>query len=126
MPFGSQVNRLMIFVTDITERYLAEVKLKYNEQRFHKLLESSSDTIILLSEQFQIQYQSPNSALLPDSSHSNYIGIEILDFVHPNDIYEINSILNRSIKQPEEAFNFQARILKNQEHYIWIEGSFKN
>ncbi len=126
IPFGSNASRLMIFVTDITERYLAEVKLKDNEQRFHKLLESISDTIILLSEQFQIQYQSPNSALLLDSSHSNYIGKEILDFVHPNDIYEINSILNQSIKQPEDAFNFQARILKNQEHYIWIEGSIKN
>ena len=126
MPIGSNVSRLMIFVTDITEKYLAEVKLKTNEQRFHKLLESISDTIILLSEKLEIQYQSPNSALLLDSSYENYLGSKILDFIHPNDIDEINAILNQSIKQPDDSFNFQARILKNQAHYIWIEGSVKN
>ncbi|MCG9881400.1 MAG: PAS domain S-box protein, partial [Bacteroidia bacterium] len=126
MNLSDDSNPMMIIIEDISQRVLTEIKVKANENKFHKLIENISDTILLLNEKFEIEFQSPNCTLFGVTKNLPHAGINILELIHPNDLFEFNALLIRSFQAYPEALSFQARILQNQEHYIWIEGSLKN
>jgi PAS domain S-box-containing protein len=73
------------FITDITERKLAEESLRQSEERHRQIVESSTDAIITRAGEF-IVYANPAALKLFRASHAEgLVGKRYLDLVHPDD-----------------------------------------
>lgn len=73
-------------MVDIDERKRADEKLKFEQQRFRSLTESSSDIIIVLNTQGIVTYTNPAIEKVLGYAPEERIGRNGLEFVHPDDL----------------------------------------
>ena len=111
---------------NITERKLAEIKLKVSEEKHRALTEHISDAIILINEGGNIIYQSAAVGRIGGYSHEELKGKTLFDLIHPDDVENSLDLFKKSIAQPGVAMQSQYRSLHKDGRYIWIEGTITN
>jgi PAS domain S-box-containing protein len=116
----------MVIATDITERKLAELKLRESEEKHRALIENISDAIILMNDRLQTVYRSPSVRRIIGYSTGEIRDKEIFDFVHPNDLKTTRKLFQKARNTPGVAIQGQFRVLHNAGHYIWVEGTVMN
>ncbi|MFX1568072.1 MAG: PAS domain S-box protein [Promethearchaeota archaeon] len=75
------------FITDITNKKLAEQKLKESEARYRNLIESVPFSIILIDQQGTVQYCNPNLEKLINYNKNELIGTSFKDLPAINPEY---------------------------------------
>jgi PAS domain S-box-containing protein len=70
---------------DVTERKLAEEKLRNEEKRFRALAEQSSDIIALVNAEGKVVYHNPALRILGYSPEERF-GANAFELVHPDDL----------------------------------------
>jgi PAS domain S-box-containing protein len=73
-------------VIDITHRKQSEIELIKNNEKWHALIENSSDTITLTDKEGTILYASPSSVGLFGYSLEDMVGKNIFEFISPDAI----------------------------------------
>lgn len=117
---GEPVN--MIFVTrDISERKKTEQQLKKSEDRYVRLVESINDIIFEITLDGTITYVSPSVEKAIHMKPENMIGLNFIQFVHPED----KPILFDLFKDGnfENDKNFEYRYISDSGETIWVEAS---
>lgn len=71
---------------DITERKRDQEALQHSEEHFRSLVESSSDSIVILSPDGLIRYQNPSVERLLGYSAEDVIGRDAFSLIHPEDL----------------------------------------
>jgi diguanylate cyclase (GGDEF)-like protein/PAS domain S-box-containing protein len=93
----------LISATDITERKLAEEKLRFEEQRFRAFVEHSSDMIVVVNRERVITYINPAVERVLGFKPKEWIGIKGSELVHPDDmklLADSFNTLSRDINTP--------------------------
>ena len=89
-------------IRDITDRKRAKDELKRREERFHALIENSSDAIALIDAQAIILYASKSTTRLLGYMPEECVGRNSLDLVHPDERqqlkYRIDPLLTQNPK----------------------------
>ena len=80
--------------TDITRLKQVEEALRKSDDLHRLLAENSSDMISLLTPQGIVSYASPASMALLGYSPEEIVGMQILDFVHPDDVPRMQQIFS--------------------------------
>ena len=74
-------------------KHVMEKKLRESEEHFRVLIENSSDLITVLDGDGSIRYESPSLERVLGYKPEELIGKNILEFVHPDDVPEIDTFI---------------------------------
>lgn len=110
-------------VQDITDRKLAELRLEEREERFRNLIEHNYDVMLILSEDFKMQYVSPSCVRLTGHTPEEILGTTASIHVHPEDIENRNAAMEKLISGHESVVSFKERIQRKDGQYIWIHAT---
>jgi PAS domain S-box-containing protein len=113
---NGDVVRVRGTVHDITDRVEREQELRQYEHFF----ENSPDQIVLLDEDFTIQYQSPASPL-HELDAIELEGDEPLECVHPDDRQTLSNHLEQLLRNPGESFSEEFRAKEVSGEWRWVE-----
>lgn len=118
--------KLMIStVTDVTEKYRAEEKLKANERRFKALVQDGSDLIAIINLNGEFTYVSPASELILGIKPDDAIGKKMINFVHRDDRDKILDIMNNLPRRRRFVIK-QVRFKSEKGQFKWLEASVTN
>lgn len=123
--YSDDVSFTLIRAADITARKQKEDAVKASEEWLRKLIENSSDVIMLLDSGMRIIFNS--SAFVRITGFQEYacITFPFLDITAPEDSARVDGILQR-VQNSEEVRDEEFRIKTAAGEYIWIECSFSN
>lgn len=116
-----------IFITssDITERRLAEIALRENEEKFKTIIEYSFDAVVIIDENANITYASPSITNLLGYDPDELIGRNGFDFVFKDDAAGVKEKLQSIIENVAETYADYRSTTKSGE-LKWLEAKGKN
>jgi PAS domain S-box-containing protein len=101
---------LQATVTDVSERKYAEEELAERERYFRSLIESASDTIVVLSPDTTVRYVSPAIEQLTGYSPEEFEGMPPSSLAPMEDIPRIRETLEEVFSNPEHTLSIGGRI----------------
>jgi PAS domain S-box-containing protein len=103
-PFTVEVSAKLLedgrhqaIIRDITERKHLENILKDNERKFRALIENSSDVILILGENFKINYASPSLERILGFHPDKITGKVLFDIIDSQNINMVNYFLSETL-----------------------------
>jgi PAS domain S-box-containing protein len=108
-------------IEDITARKRAAEILAQNEARFRSLIQNSSDVILILDMQGQIQYISPPIQRILGYTPTALIGQNAFNYIHPEDSSPVLARFRQKLQDsiPTNPIEFRMRHLDG--HWVWLE-----
>jgi len=113
-------NGLSVYFKDITERMAAERALEASEQRFKALVQNGSDVIAIIDRGGTYLYMSPSSKATLGVEPEFWVGRNVLEFVHPEDLERIKGIIAGSYSE-KQLHVAPFRFKRDGSDYRWIE-----
>jgi PAS domain S-box-containing protein len=110
-------NGLMI---DITDRKLAELKLRESEERFRQLVENAGE-IILVAQNNMLKYVNPMTTRVTSFSEKELYARPFLDFIHPDDRDLVAERYRKRISGEEIPSVYQFRLINKDGGIRWVE-----
>ena len=118
---------LLLMLEDITERKLAEDAVHLAEGRNRALIEHAPDGITLLDPEGRFTWASPSAYRIFGYSPEAALGVQALQWVHPEDVPDLHAQFLQLVAGPSRArFTTEYRYLHQDGTYHWVEGAFTN
>ncbi|MHA2087777.1 MAG: PAS domain-containing protein, partial [Promethearchaeota archaeon] len=107
-------------VRDISERKIAELKLRESEEKYRLISETAYDLIAVLNKKFKYEYTNENALQkILGYTKEEVLDKSILKFVHPDDLNLATKALFEGFKRGQgEA---EVRIIHKDGHLVWLE-----
>ncbi len=115
---GNKIGYLAIG-KDITEKKIAEEKLKQSEQFYRTLIADSLDGIIITDHSGIITFCSPSVKNVLGFDVDELLGKNSFGFVHAEDILLAASSFEREVQENPEVKFITVRLLKKNGDWIW-------
>ncbi|HEV7231278.1 MAG TPA: PAS domain-containing protein, partial [Bacteroidia bacterium] len=96
-------------LSDITEKKKAEEDLHSKEELFRKLIESSSDIILILDKDLKVEYASPSVERILGYKPVELIGKVPLEHIHADDKESAINALENARNKPGEVYSAKYR-----------------
>ena len=108
-------------ITDITEKFKLEQKLKESEQRYRNLFESMPFSIALLDQKGRVIYSNPATEKLFGYSMEDLLGVEFrnLSIIHPQYLPLMLKRFKKTLKG-ENLSPIEIQIYKKNGNLTWI------
>jgi PAS domain S-box-containing protein len=104
---------------DITEKKIADEKLKESELFYRTLIADSLDGMLLLDKDGAINFASPSVKNVLGYNEQEVLGRNGFEFVHPEDISWAYDSFQREIEQNTEVKFVTIRLLKKDGQWLW-------
>jgi diguanylate cyclase (GGDEF)-like protein/PAS domain S-box-containing protein len=114
------ITGVVVSHVNITDRKLAELQLKRNEERYRLIAENSTDFISVHTIEGIYVYVSPISHSLLGYKPIELLNQSSYDFFHPDDIDEIKSF-HTKILSSDRIQTITYRFLRKDGKFIWLE-----
>lgn len=125
LDLGSEGHGIFITSSDITEKRQAEIALKESEDKFRTIIEYSFDAVVIIDENAIVKYVSPSITNLVGFEVEEMLGRNGFEFIHPDDVAEVQEKLSGVINNREENYADYRTITKSGS-YKWVEAKAKN
>ena len=113
-------------VRDITEKKIAEIKLKESEKKYRNIIENTKDAIVIIDFEGKLLYISPQlSKMLKGREITK--NSRFFYYIHKDDVKKLISFYRTTIIEKsflEQPVEF--RIMPKHGDFIWISSSSKN
>ena len=123
---AGKVTHIVIFSTDITQQRKSEQKLLESEEKHRVLTENISDAILLLNENFELEFQSLSAERIVGYNVQETKMKSIFDFMHPDEFEKADSFFRQVLLSPGVPMQNQFRFIHKEGHIIWVEGTVLN
>jgi PAS domain S-box-containing protein len=119
------INGIILNARDITDKVEQEERIQQNEQRFKALVENGSDMIGILDKEGNYIYVSPTSSHVLGITPKEFIGRNVIEFIHPDDV-EITLVCLQKIATESKVFVQPFRFQNNKKEWRWLETVLTN
>jgi PAS domain S-box-containing protein len=114
------------FTRDITDRKQIEKVLFAQEKWFRTLIENSADVITLVNADGTIIYSSPSTTKIIGYPLEEYIGRNVFEFIHLDDLDPITQRFQEVLAKPGNFVSAECRFRRKDGSWAWLEGSGSN
>jgi PAS domain S-box-containing protein len=111
---------------DVTARKQSDAALEASEKRFRTLIENSSDAVALITVDGTILYATATTERLLGYTPDEFMGLNALAFLHPEDLEKSLHLLNQLVAQPDSTVVSQYRFRHKNGAWVWLEGVGRN
>jgi PAS domain S-box-containing protein len=122
ITYIAENQRLRIYCLDITDRKKVEETLQESEEKYRRIVENTTNVIMVTQPDGIISYLSPSSKEIMGYSPEELIGTNPMIF-YPDDIKKVQQALSRAL-QGEKGQNFEYRILTKGRAIKWVSHSW--
>jgi len=109
------------FLVDVTERRAAVEALQRNEALYRRVLESSSDLVVLLDRDGTLRYTSPSIERLLGYDPAESVGLPLAERLHPEDLVAVHAYF-RNLAEDVAAAPMPLRLRHTDGHWVEFEG----
>jgi PAS domain S-box-containing protein len=102
--------RLVGSAQDVSERKEAERALQEREERFRRLIENSSDQVMIVDTAGAVTYVGPSVERMLGYTPDEFLGIRPIDIVHPDDVPLVMEAIAHHVAHPGDTTTIQYRI----------------
>lgn len=113
-------------IQDVTERKRVEAELLAKDTFFRSLIENSADMIGLVAADGTGLYLGPAFERLLGYRVTDWLGKNLLELVHQDDLKSAEATLHRCLQSPGEAISWQLRVRDAEGSLRWWRGSATN
>lgn len=106
---------------DISARKASELKLAESERRFRTIAEYATDIIMTSDQSSVCTYVSPSVHEILGYDPREIIGKRMIDFVHPDEVDERNSVRSALLGDPELSSSSRIRMRHANGKWLWME-----
>ncbi len=110
----------------VTERKRMEEELKGREKRFRALIENGTDEVSIISVEGKLLYESPSKNPTLGFKAGKFLGQNLFQLVHPDDLDLVQSIFIRLIKDASFHPREQFRLRHHDGNWHWVEANGMN
>ena len=118
-PLGD--GTLISLVRDITERMNAERALREREVQFRRMIENTSDFVMIVDETAAITYVGPSATRMLGYAQEEMMGARPSDLVHPDDQPHVMRDFAWIVDHPGEPYSSTFRIRQKDGNYRVFE-----
>ena len=111
---------------DITERKRREQELERAKERYHRILDRSSDYVLICSEDGSIDYISPGVEATLGYSLDELTGDNAFKLIHPSDKERAESVFSEMVANPSIDREIEYRTRASDGEYRWTEARGSN
>jgi PAS domain S-box-containing protein len=119
-PSGAVV-ALEGFIADITERTLADERVRDSEARYRLLAENMCDLVCLHHLDGRYEYVSPSSLALLGYAPKEMLGKTPYDFMHEEEIACVRDDTHARLLRGETDLTVDYRMRQKSGEYVWLE-----
>jgi PAS domain S-box-containing protein/putative nucleotidyltransferase with HDIG domain len=119
--FSPKAEHFVAVFDNITERKRAEEALRDSEKRFRALVEYSSDEVSLITADGRLLYESPSATPTLGYKPNQFLGQDIFQLVHPDDLERVRSQFARLAQEPGRHLRDQFRLRHSSGEWRWVE-----
>ncbi len=112
---------VQVMAIEITERKEAELALKASEEKFRALVEELDDWVFEMDAQGTLTYSNNSVENLLGYSVGQVIGLNPLDFLHPDDAKATKQLFNEMVRNKQRIRNLTARYLHRDGSVVILE-----
>ncbi|MBE4906459.1 PAS domain S-box protein [Bacillus luteolus] len=112
---------IQVIFRDVTEKTRLERELKETHDRFTFITENSKDVITILEGDGVVRYISPACEKLFGYTVTEFVGKNVFQYIHPDDIGEIMSLQQQFANLQKEFVSITYRYQTKNKDYIWLE-----
>jgi PAS domain S-box-containing protein len=95
-------------------------------RRFRAIIEHSWDAVALIDSQGVIRYASPSTARILGYAAEEFIGHNIFDLMHSEDLQRTQALFAQLLAQPGESITAVYRFRHQDGSWRWLEGTGTN
>jgi PAS domain S-box-containing protein len=127
-PLFSEDDIVGVFITstNVTEKKIAENKLKFSEERNRTIIRESFDAMLIKDYNNCIVEASPAIEKILGYHPSEILGHACIQFVHEDYKNKVQEIIDEIKSTPEAEGCIDVPIQHKEGHYVWIEMKGKN
>lgn len=115
------INGYVFIISDISARKAAEQAKTDIEQRYHALLQNSSDMMAIMDSSGRLQYLSPAVERLLGFNDRDLLGREIFDLIHMSDVETARMEIDSIAANPGLSRPLQLRLRRMDGEHIMTE-----
>ena len=109
---------------DVTERKRAEKSLRASEERFRSVVNNSSEIIKIVGLDGTLRYASPAFERLLGYDPGEAVGMNVLDYVHPEDLPRVLEETEKTMNEPGVGRNTSEYRFRHKDgSWRWIEAA---
>jgi PAS domain S-box-containing protein len=109
------------FIADITEREIADERLRESESRYRLLAENMRDLVCLHEPDGRYVYVSPSSLALLGYTPDELIGTSPYDYMHEEEIQCVRDDTHERLLKGENNLTVIYRMRQKSGEYVWLE-----
>jgi len=123
---NDQVIQIVTIVKDITDKKVAEEKLKDSEKKFRNIIENTNEAIVIIDFEGKLLYFSPQLSVMLKGREIKK-NSRFFQYIHKDDIKKLITFYMTALKEKKFLDKpVEFRILSKDKDYIWISSSSKN
>ena len=123
---NGEIIKLIGINADISDRKFAEVSLSESEKLFKAVVQNSSDFVQFVSNEGKLKYVSPSVERILGFTDDEFINMDVVSLLHPDDIEKAISRYYNLLKAPFNTSTIEIRVRHKNGEWVWLESLATN